>query len=359
VWNHFWQEAYNRPILDFFHRAAKAEPKAPAYDRPGPHAVETLDFPGLRDQARDSRRVPVKVHAPRGAGPFPLVVFSHGGGGNRDSYVYLVRHLASHGYVVACPEHVFSNAAILRHYLGPAGGSMKFMESLQRITTDPRAVLERPRDVSFAIDRAVGWNRSHSRLKGRIDCSKVGVMGHSYGAYTALVVCGAKPLLDHLVPAVAPGKGLAKDDLRDGRVTFGVALSQQGPGTTFFGPESFKSIDRPLLCVSGTKDVMKGDRGQTLPAAARLAAFRDLYPAGGRSLLWLHGADHFAFADSTKAYLMPSPSRPDVQRIARAFLVAASHAHLRGDKEARKRLGRDYAGTLLGPVVDGAHWHEK
>lgn len=30
-------------------------------------------------------------------------------------------------------------------------------------------------------------------------------MGHSFGAYTALAVCGAQPILDYLEPVMPPG----------------------------------------------------------------------------------------------------------------------------------------------------------
>jgi predicted dienelactone hydrolase len=38
-------------------------------------------------------------------GPFPLLLFSHGSGGDLNAYVSLTQYLASHGYIVAAPEH--------------------------------------------------------------------------------------------------------------------------------------------------------------------------------------------------------------------------------------------------------------
>ena len=43
---------------------------------------------------------------PAPGGPFPGVVFSHGMAGHRRQSTFLCTHLASHGFVVASPDHV-------------------------------------------------------------------------------------------------------------------------------------------------------------------------------------------------------------------------------------------------------------
>ncbi len=334
---------------------------APTGAEDGPHATLTLDFPDLTDADRGGRRVPLKVHYPRAAGPWPLVILSHGGAGNRDAFLYQARHLASHGYVAVCTEHVFSNTERVRWLSRRSraiGVKAKVHEALLQIVADPRSVLERPRDVSFAIDRATEWTADGGPLAGRIDVSKVAVIGHSYGAYTTLVACGAQPILDHLDPPVSPGAAGLAGDLSDPRITIGVAMSPQGTGTSRFSKESFATIDRPLLCLSGSEDHQLGADGSTQPAEVRLEAF-ELMPEGDKTFVWLQNADHLAFADNPKAHLLPSRSRPDVQRITKALTLAFCDVHLKASDPARARFTEAHARSLCGEVVTGLRWLTK
>ncbi len=162
--------------------------------------MTTLEFPDLKDDKRGGRRVPIKVHLPQQQGKWPVVVFSHGGGGNWNANFAQASHLASHGYAVLCLEHVGSNTERMKE-------GLRFMENVKAMTRASTEVLGRPKDVSFALDTAEEWNRTHPALKDRLDLEHVGVMGHSFGAYTTLVVCGARPALDWLDAPVSAGQG--------------------------------------------------------------------------------------------------------------------------------------------------------
>jgi predicted dienelactone hydrolase len=220
-------------------------------------------------------------------------------------------------------------------------------------------VLERPKDITFAIDRAIEWNKKDKALKGKIDTEKIALMGHSYGAHTTLVACGARPILDHLKPPVKPGKGLA-EDLGDPRITFGIAMSPQGPGGVFFGEESYKTISKPLVCISGTKDGQKGLKGGPgLPADNRMKAF-ELMPAGDKHMLWLKNADHMSFSgEPTTGGPLPSPSRPDGIRISRAAMVLFCDHYLKKKEEAKEHITEKYFNTLCGDVVTSLKLIEK
>jgi predicted dienelactone hydrolase len=309
-------------------------------NQPGELNVTTIEFPDLKDENRGGRRVPIKIHVPEQQGRWPVVVFSHGGGGNWDANSAQANHLASRGYAVLCLEHVGSNTERMKE-------GLRFMDNVKAMTRGSSEVLGRPKDVSFALDTAEEWNRTHPVLKGRLNLERVGVMGHSFGAYTTLVVCGARPALDWLTPPVSPGRGLGPD-LSDPRVAAGVALSPQGPGEPFFLETSYASVKRPLLGITGSRD-----KQQSAPPEHRRRFF-ELLPPGGKIFIWLANADHLGFSDSKGSgqRSLPSNSRTDAQPLVRAATLLFFEATLRGDKEAEKGLSYESLKPLLRGVVN-------
>jgi predicted dienelactone hydrolase len=330
----------------------------PPYHEKGSFQFKTLEFRELRDITRKNRQVPIKVYYPEKPGAYPLIIISHGAIGTWDSHIYQAEHLASHGYVVFCVEHVRSNNIMGKYYMSRRGGRLKILEALQKMTTDPQAVLERPRDITFAIDQAIKWNRNQNKLAGKIKTDKIAVMGHSFGAYTTLVVCGAQPILDYLEPRVAPGTGLA-GDLSDPRVTFGLAMSPQTPGTTFFGKESYTTINRPLVCITGSKDTQKSHDGKKMPANVRWEVLKMLPKGGGHYFFWLTNANHLSFADSPFLQRLPSRAKRDVPRITRALMVLFSDYFLKDDRNAMGNLTKGYIDSLCGSVVSKISWFTK
>jgi polyhydroxybutyrate depolymerase len=317
----------------------KPDPTPAATPKPAaPAEVRVLDFPDLRDEAR-KRAVPITVHLPAGAGPFPVVVVSHGAGGDRATHFGQAQDLAQNGYAVLCIEHVGSNRA----RLSKAG--IRMMQEIEAMTRDADEVLARPRDISFALDRATEWNASHATLKAKLDVARAGAMGHSFGAYTTMVVCGMRPALDWLTPRIDPGKGLGPD-LCDPRIRCGVAFSPQSPGEPFFLAESFASLRAPLLGMTGSKDTQQAGR----TAADRKAAFA-LWPKGEHLLVWLSNARHNDFTSSSgdTGRSLPSATREDVQPVARAATRAFFDLHLKSDAAAADRL----SATALQPFLRG------
>jgi predicted dienelactone hydrolase len=258
------------------------------------------------------RPLSIKVHVPEGDGPWPVVIVSHGAGGNRDTHFAQAQDLARHGYGVLCLEHPGSNTERMK-------SSIRIFRNLKQMIHDPAELLGRPKDVAFAVDQAAEWNRSHPRLRGRLDLTRVAVMGHSFGAYTVLVVSGARPAAPAEADAKEPGQSLGPD-LFDARIKCGIALSPQGPGDPFFLKESYSTIRIPVLGISGTRD--KQQNGDA--PLARLESFK-LWPAnkGQNAFLWLTNAGHLDFTDSSSASGesgrgLPSANRADVQKVVRA-----------------------------------------
>ena len=129
----------------------------PARRRSDRHRLLRLDRP-----AAGSRRAGQDLFPPRGPGPFPLVVFSHGTGGSRAGYAFLGEHWASHGYASLHVQHLGSDQAVWQRQPEP-------MKRMKAAAVNPENATNRPRDVSFAIDQADLLQAGDSPLAGRLD----------------------------------------------------------------------------------------------------------------------------------------------------------------------------------------------
>lgn len=124
----------------------------------------------------------------------PLLLFSPGGGMIRELYTSQMEHLASHGYIVAAMTHsydgfltVFPDGTSIAHdeRRWPQIPSVEGEANLNQLewhTADILAVLNHLRRLSGA--RAL-----QSPISGRIDFTRVGAFGHSFGGVAAAHAC--------------------------------------------------------------------------------------------------------------------------------------------------------------------------
>jgi predicted dienelactone hydrolase len=300
-----------------------------SYSDNGPYTVRVLEFPNLSDNKRQNRKVPIKVHMPSSNGIYPVVIISHGAGGNWDTHYAQAEHLASNGYIVLCLEHIGSNTERMQQGVKSKLDITTINKNLHAMIYDSNEVLNRPRDVSFAIDILNEWNNSNNTIRKHVDMNNIGVMGHSFGAYTTMVVCGMRPALDWIIPTVAPGQGIGPD-LSDKRVKCGIALSPQGADEPFFLRESFNYLKTPLMGISGTNDQQQNG----LPPQNRYDAFAYWPQNGGQNkFVWLANAAHLDFT-STQETSVPSPNRDSVQKVVRAASLLYFNYYLKGDTNA-------------------------
>lgn len=108
------------------------------------------------------------------AGPFPLIVMSHGYTGYRTIMFYLGEHLASHGYVVASIDHPGSTNAEIDFVNNRGAG---FASTL----------LHRARDQQFVLEKLSALESDLGRV---IDGERAAVIGYSMGGYGAVNVVG-------------------------------------------------------------------------------------------------------------------------------------------------------------------------
>ena len=180
------------------------------------------------------------------SGPLPLVVYSHGFMSYRGEGGYLLRHLASHGFVVVSADYPLTS---------------------RRAPGDPALadVVHQPADVSFLIDSVLALEGDPRPFPGRVDRDRVGVVGLSLGGLTSTLV------------AFHPR-------LRDPRIR--AAISIAGP-SSFLSRRFFETARVPFLMIAGTNDAI-------VPYDDNGPPILDRAPTG--ALLSIAGASHVGFA---------------------------------------------------------------
>jgi predicted dienelactone hydrolase len=283
-------------------------PPGAGLDPAAPYKVLTVEHVDLHDDARQ-RTIPVKIYYPDAAGPFPVIVFSHGALASKDDYSGLGHFWASFGYVSIHPSHTDSVA------------DSGFSGSLKQAIGDPRAWEARPRDVSFVLDSLTHVARFAPQLAGKLDLAHVGVAGHSFGAYTAALIGGTTI---HL-----PGKQ-GPQSFADRRAAAIVLLSPQGEGRLGLTADSWDHLRVPVLLIFGSRDF--GPFGE--PPAWRNEAYLKA-PPDDKYDVELQGATHMEVA-ATLAAAGDAPDR--LFRCVEVETLAFWNAYLRRDPEARHHL---------------------
>jgi predicted dienelactone hydrolase len=174
IWYPAGEDARGQPTLTYGEFAT--EQVAPL--------LGAVSEPGFTDTLSSS----VKDASVATDGPFPLIVFSHGNGGLGVQSFFLTEYLASHGYIVVCPDHTGNAIAteLPDGRLVPAGGEDG---------TYVNALLDRVDDASFLVDamEALDGDDPEERFTGRVDLERVGITGHSFGGITTLLALDGDP----------------------------------------------------------------------------------------------------------------------------------------------------------------------
>jgi fermentation-respiration switch protein FrsA (DUF1100 family) len=176
-------------------------------------------------------------------GPFPIVLFAHGHGGEPDDYTGLVSNLASRGYVVVAPAFPLSRRT--------ARGGPTYSD-----------ILDQPGDLSFALDRVLAGNvEPGSWMYHLVDVRRVAAVGHSMGAWTVLGLVGNACCHDRRVIA---------------------AISLAGELAPEFPPKFFGRGTPPILFVNGRDDdIVPYAAGARAYAAARRPKYFLTVTSGG------------------------------------------------------------------------------
>lgn len=145
--------------------------------------------------------------------PWPVVIFSPGYGAPRAVYTGLATRLASRGFVVFVLDHPYESAVTEL----PDGRVVGLVENIPADHTQymPQQQVLRTADVRFIIDQIGRPEVLSPRLRGRIETSKVAVIGHSFGGAVSAMAMSEDPR----VAAAANIDGTPYGDLPDRRLT--------------------------------------------------------------------------------------------------------------------------------------------
>jgi predicted dienelactone hydrolase len=225
--------------------------------------------------------------APHAEGASPVILVSHGAGGNAGQFGWIASALAAEGYVVVLPNHP-----------GSTTGNASAPEALR--------IWERPQDISAVLDALQADPERYPYM----DLSRIGVLGFSAGGYTALALAGARVDPARLSSFCDQGgRGMsdcaffarngidlhaadlspAAQDLRDPRIAFAVVVD---PGIVeTLTEESLAAIDLPMLVLNlGDEDLV--------PAPVHARVMSEAVP--GAAYRIVPDAIHFSFLAECK-----------------------------------------------------------
>jgi predicted dienelactone hydrolase len=175
-------------------------------------------------------------------GKHPLIVMSHGHGGDRRDRSWIAEYLVKSGFIVASIEHHGSSWRTYNPLL-----TMRFWD--------------RARDVTFTINQLM----KEGILKHKIDAKRIGFVGYSMGGMTGLALAGARAknvkeimiLMQKKHEEIEPDLieklefSEAYENFTDARIKAFVLLS---PAAFVFPAQSLKSIKAPIAVVASEGD---------------------------------------------------------------------------------------------------------
>ena len=326
--------------------------KLPDIRCPGKFGVEKQTLI-LNDQSRESRQFRTILYKPRWwrPGKAPVVIMSHGLGSSPEDFGEYAEHLASYGHVVAVPQHSGSDSNQVQEML--SGYSQEVFKL--------KEFVDRPMDITYLLDQLE--QRNQVDYQGKLNLEAVGVIGHSFGGYTALALAGAGIDFEKLETACGPVLGHPNPSLllqcralrlprktynfRDQRVK--AVLPIDPVGSEVFGPKGLRQIKIPVFMVAGSED-------KTAPAAFEQIRVFPWLTTTNRYLALIKGKAHFGNFSKLETGLklmllktLPNVMGPDLTLLynyAYAMSLAFIEVHVANNSEYRPYLQSSYAKYL-------------
>jgi len=163
---------------------------------PAAPPLRPVDKQRSQDAVRNAAALP---------GNYPLVIFSHHSGGHRLAATFLHTHLSSHGYVVAALDH---SETVAKELKGRDG------ETFEQLAARVDAwISNRVPDVRFLLDYLLGSETN-------LDSSRIGIVGHSFGGWTALAAPEADQRIRAVVALAPAGSSNPKPGVIPAKLSF-------------------------------------------------------------------------------------------------------------------------------------------
>ncbi|MBK0082106.1 alpha/beta fold hydrolase [Kosakonia sp. S58] len=231
---------------------------------------------------------PALRNAQPATGKHPLLLLSHGYGGNWRNLNWLAQRMAAQGYIVAAPDHPGTTTR-------------------NKVQQDAWQLWQRPRDLRRVMNDLIG----DPAIAGQVDTRRIAALGHSLGGWTVMELAGARfdagrfqtdckshPALAgcKLIPALGINRPEASAPLRESQreplikavVSLDLGLARG------FTPESLAQLNVPVLILSAQAD------SDELPARLESGYLQHYIPATKQQAQSVTGATHFSFMQLCK-----------------------------------------------------------
>ncbi|MEG4115198.1 MULTISPECIES: alpha/beta hydrolase [unclassified Microcoleus] len=312
---------------------------------PGPYTWKkssvTLTSPN-RDRTFD-----MDIYLPQGSPqPAPVVVISHGLGSDRLSFEYLAKHLASYGFAVAVPEHPGSNAQQIQNLVTGRANEV----------AEPAEFINRPLDIKDLLDYLTQLSTTNPAYKGQLDLQRVGVIGQSFGGYTALALAGAGINFAQLdkdcgvendswnlsLLLQCRARGLERNQYNFGDPRIKAAIAVNPIVSSILGETNLSKIQIPVMLIAGSADTVA-------PALLEQIQPFTWLTSPNKYLVLMNNGTHFStIEDSPQSLFLPPPEVIGPEPVlARRYLsglsLAFMESYLNNKSNFRPYLEPSYA----------------
>ena len=311
-------------------QAASEPPVQPAemleIQLPGPYAWKkssvTLTSPN-RDRTFD-----IDIYLPlKSPQPAPVVVISHGLGSDRISYEYLAKHLASYGFAVAVPEHPGSNAQQIQDLVTGRASEV----------SEPAEFVNRPLDIKDLLDYLTKLSTTNPAYRGQLDLQRVGIIGQSFGGYTALTLAGAGINFAQLdkdcklenetwnisLLLQCRARSLERNQYNFGDPRIKAAIAINPIVSSILGETNLSQIQIPVMIIAGTADTVA-------PALLEQIQPFTWLTSPNKYLVLMNNGTHFSTIDQSpqSVFLPPAEAIGPEPALARRYLNGLSLAFM-------------------------------